>query len=98
MSDGGGTPGGMDLVELAPSVYACLQEDKGLGTSNSGLVTRGGGLVVDTFWDLPHTRELIATPPASASSPAYTGTSCMSMKGDLPGLSNLWPGTIGSCQ
>jgi cyclase len=61
VSDGGGTPGGMDLVELAPSVYACLQEDKGLGTSNSGLVTRGGGLVVDTFWDLPHTRELIAT-------------------------------------
>ena len=22
----------------------------------------------------------------------------MSMKGDLPGLSNFWPGTIGSCQ
>jgi cyclase len=51
----------MDLVELAPSVYACLQEEKGLGTSNSGLVDRGGGLVVDTFWDLPHTREMIAT-------------------------------------
>jgi cyclase len=51
----------MDLVELAPSVYACLQEEKGLGTSNSGLVNRGGGLVVDTFWDLPHTREMIAT-------------------------------------
>jgi len=50
----------MDLVELAPSVYACLQEEKGLGTSNSGLVTTGGGLVVDTFWDLPHTRDLIA--------------------------------------
>lgn len=51
----------MDLVELAPAVYACLQEERGLGTSNSGLVARGGGLVVDTFWDLPHTRELIAT-------------------------------------
>ena len=49
----------MELVELAPVVYACLQEDRGLGTSNSGLVNRGGGLVVDTFWDLPHTRELI---------------------------------------
>ncbi len=51
----------MDLVELAPRVYACLQEEKGLGTSNSGLVAAGGGLVVDTFWDLPHTRELVAT-------------------------------------
>ena len=51
----------MELAELAPDVYACLQEDRGLGCSNSGLVNRGGGLVIDTFWDLPHTREMIAT-------------------------------------
>jgi len=51
----------MELVELAPSVYACLQEDRGLGYSNSGFVDAGGGLVVDTFWDLPHTRALIET-------------------------------------
>jgi glyoxylase-like metal-dependent hydrolase (beta-lactamase superfamily II) len=51
----------MELVELAAGVFACLQEDRGLGCSNSGLVNRDGGLVVDTFWDLPHTRELIAT-------------------------------------
>jgi glyoxylase-like metal-dependent hydrolase (beta-lactamase superfamily II) len=51
----------MDLVELGPAVYACLQEDRGLGCSNSGLVNAGGGLVVDTFWDLPHTRALIDT-------------------------------------
>ncbi len=50
----------MRLEELAQDVYACLQPDRGLGCSNSGLVDRGGGLVVDTFWDLPHTRELIA--------------------------------------
>jgi cyclase len=50
----------MELREIAPDVYACLQEDRGLGWSNSGLVNRGGGVVVDTFWDLPHTRELIA--------------------------------------
>ncbi len=50
----------MKLHELAPDVYACLQPDQGLGWSNSGLINRGGGLVVDTFWDLPHTRELIA--------------------------------------
>ena len=51
----------MELREIGNDVYACLQEDRGLGTSNSGLVNRGGGLVVDTFWDLPHTRQLIET-------------------------------------
>jgi glyoxylase-like metal-dependent hydrolase (beta-lactamase superfamily II) len=50
----------MELRQIAPDVYACLQPDRGLGTSNSGLVNLGGGLVVDTFWDLPHTRRLIA--------------------------------------
>jgi cyclase len=49
----------MELREIAKDVYACLQEDRGLGTSNSGLINRDGGLVVDTFWDLPHTRQLI---------------------------------------
>ena len=49
----------MELREIANDVYACLQEDRGLGWSNSGLINRGGGLVIDTFWDLPHTRELI---------------------------------------
>jgi cyclase len=51
----------VELREIARDVYACLQPDRGLGTSNSGLVNRGGGLVVDTFWDLPHTRRLIDT-------------------------------------
>lgn len=50
----------MELRQLANNVYTCLQEDRGLGTSNSGLVAAGGGLVVDTFWDLPHTRAMIA--------------------------------------
>lgn len=49
----------MHLRELAPGVYACLQPDRGWGWSNSGYVTRGGGLVVDTFWDLPRTRRMI---------------------------------------
>ena len=49
----------MELKEIGNDVYACLQEDRGLGTSNSGLINRGGGLVVDTFWDLPHTHALI---------------------------------------
>ena len=51
----------MELREIGRDVYACLQEDRGFGWSNSGLIDRGGGLVVDTFWDLPHTRELIET-------------------------------------
>jgi glyoxylase-like metal-dependent hydrolase (beta-lactamase superfamily II) len=50
----------VELREIARDVFACLQEDRGLGFSNSGFVNAGGGLVVDTFWDLPHTRELIA--------------------------------------
>ncbi len=50
----------MELAQITTDVYACLQEDRGLGTSNSGLINRGGGFVIDTFWDLPHTRELIA--------------------------------------
>jgi glyoxylase-like metal-dependent hydrolase (beta-lactamase superfamily II) len=51
----------MELRQIARDVYACLQPDQGLGWSNSGLVNRGGGLVVDTFWDLPHTQRLIET-------------------------------------
>ncbi len=49
----------MELRALGKDVYACLQEDRGLGTSNSGFINRGGGMVVDTFWDLPHTRSMI---------------------------------------
>ena len=36
--------------------------------------------------------------PADAALSAILGTSCMSMKGDLPGLSKCWSGTIGSYQ
>ena len=49
----------MQLTEIARDVYACLQKDTGLGRSNSGLVNRAGGMVIDTFWDLPHTRQMI---------------------------------------
>lgn len=49
----------MELREIATDIYACLQEERGLGTSNSGLINRAGGMVVDTFWDLPHTRAMI---------------------------------------
>jgi hypothetical protein len=43
------------------------------------------------------TRGLTVTVPVSAPpAPAYTGTSIMSMKGDLAGASKRLPGTIGS--
>jgi glyoxylase-like metal-dependent hydrolase (beta-lactamase superfamily II) len=60
----------MELRPIARDVYACLQEDRGLGYSNSGLVARGGGLVVDTFWDLPHTRRMIDLYARVLSAPA----------------------------
>jgi cyclase len=49
----------MQLKALDDHVYACLQPDRGFGWSNSGLVACGGGLVVDTFWDLPRTRAML---------------------------------------
>jgi len=73
----------MELRQIAKDVYACLQEDKGLGTSNSGLINRGGGLVVDTFWDLPHTRAMIdlyagvwPAPPRRVVNTHHNGDHC----------------------
>lgn len=59
----------MELHQIARDIYACLQEERGLGTSNSGLVNRGGGLVIDTFWDLPHTRQLLESYSSVCSGP-----------------------------
>ena len=44
---------------------------------------------------LPSTPLPLSLPPSAPLWP-YTGTSIMSMKGDLAGLSNLLPGTMGS--
>lgn len=73
----------MDLVEIAPGVHACLQPDRGLGWSNSGLVAHGGGLVVDTFWDLPRTRaamdryaEHLDGPPERLVNTHHNGDHC----------------------
>lgn len=49
----------MTLTLLAPDVYACLQPERGMGWSNSGFIASGGGMVVDTFWDLPRTRAML---------------------------------------
>jgi glyoxylase-like metal-dependent hydrolase (beta-lactamase superfamily II) len=49
----------MKLHQVAKDVYACIVEDRGWGWSNSGLVNRGGGLVVDTLMDVKHTRKVL---------------------------------------
>jgi cyclase len=49
----------MELRRLGEGIYACEQEDRGLGWSNSGLVARGGGLIVDTLYDLRLTRSML---------------------------------------
>ncbi len=54
-----------------PDLYACLlQPDTGLGASNSGFVDHGGGLVVDTLYDLPRTQRLIDLYATVAEAPA----------------------------
>lgn len=49
----------MEITQVGDHCYACLQLEGGLGASNSGFIDLGGGLVVDSFWDLPRTRELM---------------------------------------
>jgi glyoxylase-like metal-dependent hydrolase (beta-lactamase superfamily II) len=73
----------MELVPVGPDLYACLQPDTGWGASNSGLVDRGGGLMVDTFWDLPRTRALLGRyaevrpdPPARLVNTHSNGDHC----------------------
>jgi cyclase len=60
----------MDLRQIGAGVYACLQPDTGLGASNSGYVDHGGGMVVDTLYDLPRTQRLIDLYATVASAPA----------------------------
>jgi cyclase len=59
----------MELSHIGPDIYACLQPDTGLGASNSGFVSRGGGLVVDTLYDLVRTRQLVDLYATVASEP-----------------------------
>lgn len=49
----------MKLVEIEKDIFACLQEDKGFGWNNSGFVNLGDGLVIDTLYDLNHTKRMI---------------------------------------
>ncbi len=49
----------MKLQQVSDSCFAVLNERNRVCDANSGLVNRGGGVVVDTQADLPHTRRMI---------------------------------------
>lgn len=49
----------MEFKEIAQNVFVCLLEDRGFGFNNSGFVNLGGGLVVDTHYDLQHTEKQV---------------------------------------
>lgn len=73
----------MNLEQVAGDVWACLQPDRGLGWSNSALVATGGGLVIDTFWDLPRTkalqecyRSVLGGPPEIVVNTNHNGDHC----------------------
>ncbi len=59
----------MELREIAPGVHACLQPDRGWGWSNAGFLARGGGLMIDTFMDVPRTRRALELYAERAASP-----------------------------
>jgi len=69
--------------QLSEHVHACEQAQTGLGWSNSGLVAAGGGLVVDTLYDLKLTREMLdlyaevrPEPPAQLVNTHHNGDHC----------------------
>src|SRR5215469_11212409 len=51
---------GAGVRDLGHGCFAYLQPDGGWGLSNAGLVTDGGeALLIDTLFDLPHTRQML---------------------------------------
>ena len=60
-SDPGSPPGQafVKLQQVSESCFAVLNEKNRVCDANSGLVNRGGGLVVDTQSDLSHGRQMI---------------------------------------
>jgi len=63
------------LHDLGNSCYAYLQPDGSWGYSNAGLVVDGGeALLVDTLFDLPLTREMLAAMRAAEPAASHIGT------------------------
>jgi len=46
------------FYEVADNVFAAISPNRGLSWANAGFINKGKGLVYDTFFDLPHAREL----------------------------------------
>lgn len=70
-------------VQLGSHTYACEQNRKGLGYSNSGLIAAGGGLIIDTLFDLALTRtmgdlyaEVLPTTPTRIVNTHHNGDHC----------------------
>jgi cyclase len=77
-------------TEVAPRTYAYVQGDGGWGLSNAGLVVGDGeALLVDTFFDLGHTRRLLdalPVPPTVVVNTHFNGDHCWGneLVGDVP--------------
>lgn len=48
----------LKFYEVADNVFAAISPNRGLSWANGGFINKGKGLVYDTFFDLPHAREL----------------------------------------
>ena len=48
----------MEMQQVSDSCYVVLNEKNRVCDANSGLVNRGGGVVIDTQSDLPHAQPL----------------------------------------
>ena len=73
----------MRRLRLTEHVYACEQPRADTGWSNSGLIDAGGGLVVDTLYDVKLTREMAAlyaqvrpAPPGVVVNTHHNGDHC----------------------
>jgi len=47
----------MKLQQVSENCFAVLNEKNRVCDANSGLINRGGGVVIDTQSDLPHARQ-----------------------------------------
>lgn len=79
------------LQQVASRTFAYIQGDGGWGLSNAGLVVGDGGeaLLVDTFFDLAHTRALLdalPTLPTVVVNTHFNGDHCWGneLVGDVP--------------
>ncbi len=49
----------MKLEEVGDDIYACIPDKVASGRSSSGLVDAGGGVVIDTQFDLVHAQQML---------------------------------------